>query len=331
MALLNRVLPLALLVAAQSLMTANAAGPGLSFGVIGDSGTGGSGQKRVAVQMERLNAEKHWEFVLMLGDNIYETGKPTDFDRKFKRVYRPLMEAGVKFHATLGNHDTVHPDAKQGMVQVNDPAFGFVGQQDEYVLEAGPTEDGRRLARFLTINSEAWIDAIAQGDEGELKYRTDRLKGWLDNAADYRWNILFLHHPLYSYTQRPLLGFISRGHGPEDELRDVLEPLLIGKVDIVLAGHEHFFQKILPQKGIHYIVSGGGGKVRRGVIRDHDHVEFAQSTLHFLDVSINANVFRYRAIDSRGAEIYAGEISKPAQPRPESSEPKAVATSSSPG
>lgn len=324
MALLNRVLAVVLLVGAHCLAPAGAAEPPLHFGVIGDSGTGGSGQKRVAAQMQQVNAAKHWEFVVMLGDNIYETGKPTDFDRKFKRVYRPLMDAGVKFHATLGNHDTAHSDAKKGMVQVNDPAFGFVGQQDEYVLEAGPMADNRRLARFLTINSEAWIDAIQQGNEGDLKYRKDRLKAWLDHAADYRWNILFLHHPLYSYTRQPILGFISRGHGPEDELREVLEPMLIGKVDIVLAGHEHFFQKILPQKGVNYIVSGGGGKVRKGVIRDDPQVEYGESTLHFLDVSLDSNVFRYRAINSEGAEIYSGEISKPAQSNEKESSPKAV-------
>ena len=279
MALMNRAFAALLLLTAQCLAQPGAAQPPLRFGVIGDSGTGGSGQRRVAGQMAKANEGKHWEFVLMLGDNIYETGKPSDFDRKFKRIYRPLMEAG-------------------------------------------PIADGRRLARFLTINSEAWIDSIEQGNEGDLKYRMDRFKAWLDNAADYRWNILFLHHPLYSYTQQPLLGFISRGHGPEDELREVLEPSLIGKVDIVLAGHEHFFQKMLPQKGVHYIVSGGGGKVRKGAVRDHDQVEFAQSTLHFLDVSLDSNAFRYRAIDSRGAEVYAGEILKPAQPGEKKSAPK---------
>lgn len=309
---MDRVLAAALLLAAQCLAQSGAPEPPLRFGVIGDSGTGGSGQKRVAAQMVKVNAEKRWEFVLMLGDNIYETGKPSDFERKFKRIYRPLMDAGVKFHATLGNHDTVHPDAKKGMVQVNDPAFGYVGSQDEYVFEAGPAPGGRRLARFLTINSEAWMDAIAMENEGELKYRKDRLTAWLDEAADYRWNILFLHHPLYSYTQGPILGFISRGHGPETELREVLEPLLVGKVDIVLAGHEHFFQKILPQKGIHYIVSGGGGKVRKGAIRDPEYVEYAESTLHFLDVSLDSNSFRYRAIDSNGREIFTSVISKPA-------------------
>ena len=311
MAFLIRVIPFVLLLAAQCLAQAGAAESALHLGVIGDSGTGGSGQKRVAAQMQRANAANHWEFVLMLGDNIYETGNPADFERKFKRIYRPLMEAGVKFHATLGNHDTVHRDARKGMAQVADPAFGYIGGQDEYVLEAGPMAGGRRLARFLTINSEAWIEAIALENAADLKYRADRLKAWLQDSNRYRWNILFLHHPLYSYTQKPLFGFIPRGHGPEDELREMLEPLLAGKVDIVLAGHEHFFQKIRPQKGVHHIVSGGGGKVRKGVVRDHPQVEYGESTLHFLDVTLDAGAFRYRAINRKGAEIHAGEISKP--------------------
>ena len=41
----------------------------------------------------------------MLGDNIYGGKSPADFKRKFEDPYRPLLDAGVKFYASLGNHD----------------------------------------------------------------------------------------------------------------------------------------------------------------------------------------------------------------------------------
>jgi hypothetical protein len=53
-------------------------------------------------------------------------------------------------------------------------------------------------------------------------------------------------------------------------------------------------------------------------------VEYGNSTLHFLDVSLDSNAFRYRAINSKGAEVYSGEISKPAQPNEKENSPKAV-------
>ena len=46
-----------------------------------------------------------FEFVLMLGDNIYGPHTPADYASKFEEPYRPLLEAGVKFYAAIGNHD----------------------------------------------------------------------------------------------------------------------------------------------------------------------------------------------------------------------------------
>ncbi len=41
----------------------------------------------------------------MLGDNMYGSESPADFVRKFERPYKPLLDAGIKFYAALGNHD----------------------------------------------------------------------------------------------------------------------------------------------------------------------------------------------------------------------------------
>src|SRR5947209_7330904 len=75
------------------------------FAVIGDSGTGGKGQFDVAEEMLKLHGTFPFEFVIMLGDNIYGGHSAGDFKRKFEDPYRQLMDAGVKFRASLGNHD----------------------------------------------------------------------------------------------------------------------------------------------------------------------------------------------------------------------------------
>ena len=41
----------------------------------------------------------------MLGDNLYGSQRAADFVQKFERPYKPLLDAGVKFQASLGNHD----------------------------------------------------------------------------------------------------------------------------------------------------------------------------------------------------------------------------------
>lgn len=285
-------------------------GQKLRFGVIGDSGSGDSRQIAVARQMEAFEKEHPWQFVLMLGDNIYDDGNPRSFDRKFKNVYRNLMAAGVKFHATLGNHDRVSPLSRKGMVQVEDDAFGYVGHQDEYVLAAGPKIDGKVLARFICLNSDAWLDELQTPKR--LEPRLARLREWLRECDQYHWNIAFFHNPVYSFAASKTLRFFTGryGHGPEDALRRVLEPEFKGKIDVVLCGHEHFYQKIRPQNGIHYFISGGASKIRRGADKNHKQVEFAAETLHFMDFELSEQELDYQAISDKGLVIHSGAIRK---------------------
>jgi hypothetical protein len=75
------------------------------FAVIGDSGTGDRNQYEVSEQMAKYREKFPFNFVIMLGDNIYGGDTPGDYKQKFELPYRPLLDAGVKFYASLGNHD----------------------------------------------------------------------------------------------------------------------------------------------------------------------------------------------------------------------------------
>src|SRR5579863_5134300 len=75
------------------------------FAVIGDSGTGEKPQFDVAKQMTAVHDSFPFDFTLMLGDNIYGSKSPEDFRRKFQEPYQQLLDDGVKFYASLGNHD----------------------------------------------------------------------------------------------------------------------------------------------------------------------------------------------------------------------------------
>src|SRR3954454_2243329 len=71
------------------------------FAVIGDSGTGEREQYEVARQMVAYWQATKFDFVIMLGDNIYGGHSPRDFARKFEQPYKELLDAGVKFYASL--------------------------------------------------------------------------------------------------------------------------------------------------------------------------------------------------------------------------------------
>jgi hypothetical protein len=70
-----------------------------------------------------------------------------------------------------------------------------------------------------------------------------------------------MHHPIYSSGMK---------HGSSQPLRTALEPLFLKHgVDVVFAGHEHFYERIKPQGGIVYITQGGSAKLRRANIRNN--------------------------------------------------------------
>src|SRR5947209_17992643 len=104
----------------------------IRFVAIGDMGTGDPPQYAVARQMELYRQKVKYDFVVMLGDNIYGGHGPSDFQRKFELPYKPLLDAGVKFYASLGNHDD--PE-----VEIAYKPFGMNGQR-YYTLRKGDVE-----------------------------------------------------------------------------------------------------------------------------------------------------------------------------------------------
>src|SRR6267142_4073746 len=77
----------------------------VKFAVIGDTGTGDKNQLAVAKQLTAYRGKFPYGFVIMMGDNLYGSNGPQDYERKFALPYKPLLDAGVKFYASLGNHD----------------------------------------------------------------------------------------------------------------------------------------------------------------------------------------------------------------------------------
>ena len=91
-------------VTAQELTLPNAP-TSLKFMAMGDSGSGDREQFEVANQMARFRAKFPFDMAIMLGDNIYGGQGASDLDKKFAKPYKALLDAGVKFYASLGNHD----------------------------------------------------------------------------------------------------------------------------------------------------------------------------------------------------------------------------------
>jgi 3',5'-cyclic AMP phosphodiesterase CpdA len=240
----------------------------MKFALIGDSGTGTSSQLRVAKQLIAARGKFPYSFVLMTGDNLYGSESPSDYERKFEIPYKPLLEAGVKFYASLGNHD----NANQRFYKL----FNMGGER-YYTHKQGD-------ARFFVLDSN-YLDA------DQLAWLKRELSGSND-----KWKIAYFHHPLYSSGER---------HGSELDLRKQLEPLFVEfNVSVVFAGHEHFYERLKPQNGIAYFTSGGAAKLRRGNLRDNSEmtakgfdtdnscmiVEIAGDEMHFQTIARDGRI-----------------------------------------
>ena len=245
----------------------------LKFAVIGDNGTGERPQYEVGQQMANARATFAFDLVIMLGDNMYGGQRPADFVRKFEQPYAPLLAAGVKFQASLGNHDRVE--------NVSYQPFNMNGQRYySYV---------RNNVRFLALDSTlmdakqiAWIEATLQDAREE-------------------WKICYFHHPLYSNAER---------HGASVELRLQLEPIFNRRgVDVVFSGHDHVYERLKPQKGIAYFVSGAAGQLRRGNMSPSEQTAaYFDQDQSFMLVEIAGAVLSFQAISRTGKTVDSGVI-----------------------
>jgi hypothetical protein len=97
----------------------------LKFAIIGDSGTGSKSQYSVADKLVASRAKFPYEFVLMMGDNLYIGSDAKDFQKAFETPYKPLLDAGVKFYAALGNHDNPNERFYKGFNMNGDRFYTF--------------------------------------------------------------------------------------------------------------------------------------------------------------------------------------------------------------
>jgi hypothetical protein len=248
------------------------------FAVLGDSGTGGQAQYDVAAQLTAAHDVFPFEFVIMLGDNMYGPERPRDFQRKFEQPYKVLLDKGVSFHASLGNHDNP-----------NQRFYGpfNMGGERFYTFTRGTTDTP--AVRFFALDSTYMSGEQIEWLERELR------------ASDAPWNIAFFHHPLYSSGGR---------HGSELDLRVQLEPLFVEHgVNVVFAGHDHLYERVKPQHGVHHFVAGASAKLRAGDIRPSDLTAAGYDRDHsFMLVEIAGNDLHFQAITRRGHRVDADTI-----------------------
>lgn len=263
------------------------------FAVIGDMGTASRAQREVGQRMSLFRQKFPFTFVITVGDNILGSETAADFKAKFEAPYAELLGAGVKFYASLGNHD--NPE------QRNYGLFSMGGQR-YYTFRIS---EGVRLfaldSNYLDAPQLTWL-------EKEL------------SSSGSDWKIAYFHHPLYSS---------GRTHGSSLDLQKTLEPLFVRYgVNVVFTGHDHIYERVKPQKGITYFVAGSAGSLRKGDYRQpkpFSAIGFDRDFV-FMLVEIDGPKMFYQAISRTGQTVDSGVIEQPKAAGPPETPPTPAPT-----
>jgi tartrate-resistant acid phosphatase type 5 len=189
---------------------------------VGDFGVGGETQRRFGAAVRAFEARNPADVLVALGDNDYTEDRRA-FDANWEASFGWTQAAGVDVSGVLGNHD-VRVD--RGRYQ-----FDRLQMPRRYFRRAvGPLE-----LYLLDSNS---VDAA----------QTTWLRRTLARSRA-RWRIAVAHHPAFScgrYTSHPPI------------VRQWVPLFERYRVRLVLAGHDHNYQRFAPRRGVRYVLHGGG-------------------------------------------------------------------------
>jgi acid phosphatase type 7 len=228
--------------------------------------------------------------VATFGDNAYPSGQQgvtNDYPRCFAPSWgRPRIMSAL--HTSPGNHDY---DSGSG-----DPYFNYFGER------AGPPGKGYYSFdvggwHIISLNSELYF-------ENPYSDLAKAQEDWLRNDLQQhrtKCALAFFHRPLFS----------SGTNGGTTLVQNLWGILYNGGVDLVLNGHDHDYERFLPQKpdgtpdsvsGIEQIIAGTGG----GVLRRfrfplaRNSVAQIQGRFGVLKVALGDGQYRRSFIDTDG-------------------------------
>jgi acid phosphatase len=255
------------------------------FIVVGDTGSGNANQRAVAARM----AEYRPDFVLHVGDVVYDDGEERLYPQRFFTPFQPVI-ANAPVYPVIGNHDV---KAEKGAAYLR--AFDLPSQ-------ASGTE------RYYSFRwGQAEFFALDTTDRDFLKPGTPQVL-WLENAlsrSTATWKIAFGHHPVYS----------NGADGGKPFLKSRALPLFKRHgVDLYINGHEHNYERFLePEDGVRFLVTGGGGawlRPGRNKHQDKDKPSVYRDVYHFIGAEMDGDRLTFTAIDKDGKTFDAVTLEK---------------------
>jgi 3',5'-cyclic AMP phosphodiesterase CpdA len=186
----------------------------------------------------------------------------------------------VLFYASLGNHDKTNERFYKPFNMTDATYYTYKkGHVRFFVLDSN----------YMDPKQTAWVETQLRA------------------AGNGDWKICYFHHPLYSS---------AKSHGPDADLRKVLEPLFVKYgVNVVFAGHDHVYERVLPQQGIYYFTEGASGELRPGDLAPSAiTAKGFDADRSFMMIEIAGDEMYFQTTSRTGVVVDSGVVHRTIQP-----------------
>lgn len=208
---------------------------------MGDMGNNSTNQVNVRNAWQAFNGSNYTDAWLLLGDNAYNNGTETEYQSNFFDIYQGSLTKNHVLWPSPGNHDYADNAARQ--------ADHLIPYYDIFTLpsagQAGGVSSGTEAFYSYNYGNIHFVSLDSYGWEAGNTRLYDTLGPqavWLkqDLAANTQpWTVVYFHHPPYtkgshnSDTESELINM-------RDRIARILERY---KVDLVLSGHSHSYER----------------------------------------------------------------------------------------
>ena len=257
------------------------------FVAMGDTGEGNEDQYAVASVIEQVCADQGCDFVLLLGDNIYNDGPDDVTDSQFHDKFEaPYAELSQRFYVVLGNHDYGEWSLLESKADIE---VDYTQYSDKWYL---PDRHYTWVAEHVKFYGL---------DTNELMiWNRDTQYDWMAEEtanSTSTWNIALGHHPYKSNGQHGDAGiyegleWLPFANGAT--VKEFMDQRMCGQIDVYFSGHDHNRQWIPAPSDCQteLIVSGAAAKTK-GFRHDGNTTLFQDAELEgFMWVEIEDNTF----------------------------------------
>lgn len=251
---------------------------------MGDFGSGTQSQRDVAAAIVAMGKAAPFDFGITFGDNFYPSGMTSTDDPRWhdwwEALYGPL---GVAFYPSFGNHEWYSDDGAVSELAYRSPTWRFPAPY--YTYTAGSVQ-------FFVVDTTEISEAQVL---------------WLDreiSASKAHWKVVYGHHPIFAPEATAKAGAYMK------TMQARLWPVIRGRVDAYLCGHQHAMAHMDPVDGVHFFMSGGGGAPLGKVAKNAPGALFAESRFGFLTLEADASRLTLTLFDSNGKPFDSETVTK---------------------